>query len=164
MFLEEDFKPWLPTFRHSNPPVHSNSPADRRTSLAPSCKQPKKTDGQEFLERLADLSPNGFTVRFSQISTRLGLGAALNGRELSLLYEAALYAMLCYIAINGLGGCGSEIKPEREPHRMQLERDLMSARRKLCACAGWKGLPDFQKASAEGIFLKVFVTEDNLRP
>jgi len=87
-----------------------------------------KTDGQSFLDQLAGSSPDGFAVRFSRISTRLGLGVSLNGREVSLLYEAAFYATLCNIAFNGLGGCGGQVKPSREANRIDLEREFMAAR------------------------------------
>jgi hypothetical protein len=53
-----------------------------------------KTNGQDFLDQLAGSSSNGFQRRFSQISTRLGLAAVLDGSELNLLLEAALYATL----------------------------------------------------------------------
>ena len=87
-----------------------------------------KTDGQSFLDQLAGSAQNGFAVRFSRISTRLGLGVSLNGREVSLLYEAAFYATLCNIAFNGLGGCGGQVKPSREANRIDLEREFMAAR------------------------------------
>jgi hypothetical protein len=125
-------------------------------------KHPTKTNGQEFLQELADASSNTFTRRFSEIATRLDLGVLLEGHELSLLYEAALYSMMCYIAINGLGEAGGEIKPEAEGKRMNLERKFMAARDELYSSAGWKTLPISQKHPAERIFLNVFVTEDNL--
>jgi hypothetical protein len=119
-------------------------------------------DGQIFLDQLADSSSNGFQRRFSRISTGFGLGVVLDGDELSLLYEATFYATLCNIAFNGVGGCGGEIKPEREAHRMKLEREFMAARDTLRASAGWKCLSGCLMGSIQGIFLNVFVAEDNL--
>jgi hypothetical protein len=120
------------------------------------------TDGQSFLNQLANSSGNGFAVRFSRISTRLGLGVYLNGNEMSLLYEAAFYATLCNIAFNGLGGCGGMIKREKEQIRIGIEREFMAARDKLRASAGWKGLMPSQKESVRNIFLRVAVREDKL--
>jgi hypothetical protein len=121
-----------------------------------------KTDGQIFLDRLACSSAEGFKMRFSKISTRLGLGASFRGSELSLLYKSAFYAALCNIAFNGLGGCDGQIKPSREANRISLERKFMAAREKFWACAGWRALCAAQKESIHNIFLRVFLTEDNL--
>ena len=128
------------------------------------CQKPPrmKTDGQIFLDRLASSSAEGFKVRFSKISTRLGLGVSLRGTELSLLYRATFYAVLCNIAFNGVGGCRGQIKPNREANRISLERKFMAAREKFWACAGWRALPAAQKGSIRSIFLHVFLTEDNL--
>jgi hypothetical protein len=120
------------------------------------------TDGQSFLDQLANSSGNGFAVRFSRISTRLGLGVYLNGNEVSLLYEAAFYATLCNIAFNGLGGCGGKIKREKEQVRIGIEREFMTARNKLLATAGWQGLMPSQKESIRNIFLRVSVRVANL--
>jgi hypothetical protein len=121
-----------------------------------------KTDGHTFLESIAGSSTNKFKVRFSMISTRLELGAALEARELSLLYEAAFLATLCNISFNGLGGCGGEIKPEREMVRTTLEREFMAARARLLSCAGLKQLSATLRGSIERIFLSVLVSEENL--
>lgn len=124
--------------------------------------QHMKTDGQFFLDRLAGSSAAGFKLRFSKISTRLGLGVSLRGSELSLLYKAAFYAALCNIAFNGLGGCGGQIKPGREANRINLERKFMVSCGKLWTCQGWRALPATQKESIRNIFLNIFVTADNL--
>jgi len=121
-----------------------------------------KTDGQNFLDRLANSSAEGFEVRFSKISSGLDLGASLRGSELSLLYQAAFYSALCNIAFNGLGGCDGQIKPSRELNRLSLERKFMAARDKFWGCAGWRTLPATQRESIVSIFLHVFVIEDNL--
>ena len=121
-----------------------------------------KTDGQRFLDRLAASSTEGFELHFSKISSRLGLGVSLHGSELSLLYKAGFYAALCNIAFNGLGGCDGQIKPSREANRICLERKFMAARERFLACEGWRALPATHKESTLNIFLRVFVTEDNL--
>ncbi|SPE60593.1 hypothetical protein SBV1_460052 [Verrucomicrobia bacterium] len=121
-----------------------------------------KTSGQRFLDELGGPFPNGFETRFSRISTRLGLGAALDGHDLNLLWEAAFCATLCNIAFNGLGGCGGEIKPEREANRITLEGDFMGARNRFYDSAGWKSLSASPKRSIQGIFLSVLVREDQL--
>jgi hypothetical protein len=121
-----------------------------------------KTDGEDFLDQLAGPASNGFKRRFSQISTRLGLAAVLDGSELNLLFEAALHATLCNIALNGLGGCGGEIKPERETDRINLEREFMAARDRFWASTGWKSLAAQEKGSIQRIFLTVFVAGDKL--
>jgi hypothetical protein len=119
------------------------------------------TNGQSFLDQLANSSGNGFAVRFSRISTRLGLGVYLDGNEVSMLYEAAFYATLCNIAFNGLGGCGGKIKREKEQIRLGIEREFMAARARLWASAGWQGLTRSQQESVRNIFLRVAVREDN---
>ncbi len=121
-----------------------------------------KTDGHDFLERLANSSPNTFERGFAKVSKRLGLGASLDGGELNLLYEAAFYATLCNIAFNGLGGCEGEIKPEREPTRIKLEQGFMEARERFFKSRGWKNLNARRKGSLQRIFLKVFIQEENL--
>jgi hypothetical protein len=73
-----------------------------------------------------------------------------------------LYATFCNIAFNGLGGCCGEIKPEREAHRINLERHYMIARDRFHNSAGLEGLADFKKESIQRIFLNIFVVEDNL--
>ena len=120
------------------------------------------TSSRDFLEMLADCAPNSFERRFAAISTRLVLGEALNGHDLGLLYDAALDAALCCIAFNGWGGCGGEIRPEREFNRIKLEREFMIARDKCFASAGWKALATSQQEAVQRIFLNVFVAEENL--
>jgi hypothetical protein len=121
-----------------------------------------KTDGQIFLNRLAGPHSDGFALRFSRISTRLGLGVSLKGSEVSLLYKAAFYASLCNIAFNGLGGCGGQVKPSRESNRLILEWEFMAARNRFWICEGWQALTTIQKESIRNIFLQVQVSEDNL--
>jgi hypothetical protein len=119
-------------------------------------------DGYHFLQRLANSAPTAFERRFAKTSTRLGLGSSLRADELNLLYEAAFYATLCNIAFNGLGGCGGEIRPERESTRMKLERDFMAARDRFFECAGWKVLRKTVQVSVQRVFLSVFILEENL--
>ena len=137
---------------------------NRDVVAKPLGKIPMNTDGQAFLEHIAVSSTNKFEVRFSRISIRLDLGSALDAKELSLLYEAAFLATLCNIAFNGLGGCGGEIKPDRELVRIMLEREFMEARTRFERCAGRKQLTSIQQTSIEHIFLNVFVSEENLSP
>jgi hypothetical protein len=120
------------------------------------------TTGEEYLNELAGFPPKTFPSHFSNSATRLRLGMVLDRTELKWLYEAAFVAALCIIAINGLGGCGGRIKPEREPNRSRLEREFMAARDKLYACAGWKALPPFVRHPIQRLFLQIFVNEDNL--
>ncbi len=134
---------------------HAPEPLVHRTRLM-------KTEGHAFLESIAGFPTNKFKVRFSMISTRLELGAALKARELSLLYEAAFLATLCNISFNGLGGCGGEIKPDREVVRTMLEREFMAARARLWSCSGLKQLSATLRGSIERIFLSVQVSEENL--
>src|SRR5436190_21321714 len=119
-----------------------------------------KTDGQDFIERLASSSPNTFESRFARTSKRLGLGTSLNSEHLNLLYEAAFYTTLCNIAFNGLGGSDGEIKPERELTRIKLEQGFMRARDRFFASSGWKKLRKAVKASIQRIFLTVAVLEE----
>ena len=121
-------------------------------------------DGQAFLDRLATMSGEGFQARFSQISTRLGLGVALSAAELKTLYEAAYFAALCHIAFNGLGGCSGEIKPELEFNRIKVEQHFMASRDKLWASAKWQSLPMPMRAAIQRIFLRADVEEHNLSP
>ena len=121
-----------------------------------------KADGQDFLEQLASFPPNTFEGRFLKTSIHLGLGADLAADELSLLYRAAFRAALCNIAFNGLGGCDGQIKAEQEGSRVRLEREFMSARDRVYACAGWETLRQSQRQSIERILLQVRVEEKNL--
>ena len=91
------------------------------------------TTGEAYLNELAGFPPKTFPSHFSSSATRLRLGTFLDRTELKWLYEAAFVAALCNIAINGLGGCGGRIKPEREPNRSRLEREFMVARDRLYA-------------------------------
>ncbi len=70
--------------------------------------------------------------------------------------------MLCYIAINGLGGCRGEIKPEQEATRSRLEQEFMASGDKCYVTTGWKSLAVEQKAALDRILLKVFVADENL--
>ena len=120
------------------------------------------TTGEEYLNELAGFPPKTFPSHFSSRATRLRLGTALNRTELKWLYEAAFVAALCNIAINGLGGCGGRIKPEREPNRSRLEREFMVARDKLYASAGWQALRPLVRHPIQTVFLRISVNEDNL--
>ena len=120
------------------------------------------TTGEEYLNELAGFPPRTFPRHFSSSATRLRLGTVLDRTELKWLYEAAFAAALCNIAINGLGGCGGRIKPEREPNRSRLEREFMAARDKLYACAGWQALPPIVKHPIQRMFLRISVNEDKL--
>src|SRR6266403_595513 len=100
------------------------------------------TDGQVFLDRLASSSSIAFEVSFAATATRHGLGLALNSDELRLLCAAALCAAWCNIAFNGLGGYKGEIRSDREPNRMILERKFMAARGEFCASVGWESLAE----------------------
>ena len=120
------------------------------------------TTGEEYLNELAGFPPRTFPSHFSCSATRLRLGTVLDRTELKWLYEAAFAAALCNIAINGLGGCGGRIKPEREPNRRRLEKDFMAARDRLYACAGWQALSPFVRHSIQSTFLRVSVNEDKL--
>jgi hypothetical protein len=120
------------------------------------------TTGEEYLKELAGFPPKTFPSHFSSRAAQLHLGAVLDRTELKWLYEAAFAATLCNIAINGLGGCGGRIKPEREPNRRRLEREFMAARDKFYACAGWQALPPLVRHPIQRMFLRVFVSEDKL--
>jgi len=120
------------------------------------------TTGEAYLNELAGFPPKTFPSHFSSSATRLRLGTFLDRTELKWLYEAAFVAALCNIAINGLGGCGGRIKPEREPNRRRLEQEFMAARDKLYASAGWRALPPFVRHPIQRIFLRISVNEENL--
>ena len=115
-----------------------------------------------YLEQLACSARNGFEKRFSDIALNLCLDDRLSEHELGLLYEATTYATFCNIAFNGLGGCGGEIKPKQEAHRINLERTFMKARADFCASPGWGALRNCTKEAVQRIFLNVFVADDNL--
>jgi hypothetical protein len=120
------------------------------------------TTGEAYLNELAGFPTKTFPSHFSGSATRLRLGTVLNRTELKWLYEAAFVAALCNIAINGLGGCGGRIKPEREPNRRRLEKEFMVARDKLYASAGWQALPPLVRQPIQRIFLRISVNEENL--
>jgi len=120
------------------------------------------TDGQGFLERLVNTSPNKFDGKFAETSKQLGLGGLLTAEELNLLYEAAFYSTLCNIAFNGLGGCQGIIKPERESTRIKLEQGFMAARERFSASRGWKKLHAQAKGSIQRVFLNLSIFEENL--
>jgi hypothetical protein len=120
------------------------------------------TTGENYLNELAGFPPRTFPSHFAGSATRLRLGTVLDRTELKWLYEAAFLAALCNIAINGLGGCGGRIKPEREPNRRRLEREFMAARDKLYATVGWQALPPFVRHPVQTVFLRISVNENNL--
>lgn len=119
-------------------------------------------NGHRFLALLVGRGTTGFSNNFARICRRLGLGGLLTADELKQLYAAALFGTLCSIAFNGLGGCGGEIRPEMEFRRIVLERDFMEAKADLFATAGWRALNRELKKSAERIFLRVVVDDQNL--
>jgi|SRR5579862_6774855 len=119
-------------------------------------------DSQEFFEELASCSRTGFKSKFGRVARRLGLNDGLNRSEISRLYEAAFLAALCNISFNGLGGCGGEIRPDRELTRRRLEQSYMDACNIFYKCSGWKALTARQKKSIRSIFLSVSVSEENL--
>jgi hypothetical protein len=120
------------------------------------------TDGQAFLNHISDVSDNKFEIRFSRISTRLELGAALSASELSLLYEAAFLATICNISINGLTGVAEANSSDRERVRVRLEWEFMEARNRFFACPGVRALAAPQIESIQRIFLNVVVSEENI--
>jgi len=104
----------------------------------------------------------GFQRRYDGVCSKLSLAEHLTIQELGFLCVAAYYAVLCNIAFNGLGGCKGEIKPERELHRIGLERGFMTARDRVYGADGWKDVPEFTRISVKKLLLKVSVLEDNL--
>ena len=119
-------------------------------------------DSQDFSEELANCPGQGFKGKFGQITRRLRLHSGLSRSELSCLYDAAFLAALCNIAFNGLGGCGGEIRPEKERTRCRLEQAFMEARTSFYSCTGWKRLPAGRKKSINRVFLTVKVADENL--
>jgi hypothetical protein len=95
-------------------------------------------------------------------SHRLDVRELFNRGELDRLYRATYYANLCNIAMNGLGGCQGQIKPEREQNRIKLEQAFMAARDDFYRTSGWKKLPPHLKTAICGVFLLVEVAEDRL--
>jgi hypothetical protein len=122
-----------------------------------------KQNGQQFLEELSGFPPNTFQATFSKTSERFGLGAALNCRELRLLYRAAYQAALCNIAMNGLGAHGGRVIGHgREADRTGLEIEFMSARERFFSSRGWKNLPAAQRGTIQQGLLRVVVRPENL--
>ena len=119
-------------------------------------------DSQDFSEELAHGLGTGFKGKFGQVSRRLALRAGLSRSELACLYDAAFLAALCNIAFNGLGGCGGEIRPEKEPMRRRLEQGFMEARTNFYACPGWKRLTAARKKAVNTVFLTVAIADENL--
>ena len=103
-----------------------------------------------------------FVGKFVHASCRLGLSPFLTRGELNALYQAAFAAALCNIAINGLGGCNGQIKPEREQNRIKLERAYMRARNGFYETDGWKALSRQLKGAVQRAFLRVEVAESRL--
>jgi hypothetical protein len=121
-----------------------------------------KNYAQAFLNELAGLPPDTFESRFSTSSTALGLGAVLDRNELTLLYETAFCASLCYHAINGLGQYEGKINAEGEPNRIKLESEFLVARDAFFASAGWQTLSTSEQAAIQARFLSVSVADDKL--
>ena len=120
------------------------------------------TSGQEFLGLLAGFPKNTSECVLARSATRLELGIELDRDELALLFDAALRASVCYIAFNGLGGCRGKIKPEREVHRIQLERDFMAGRDTFFTTSGWQSLLRARKTLIHSAFLEIVVRADRL--
>jgi hypothetical protein len=120
------------------------------------------TSGQQFLKLLGIFPEKTFEGAFTNSSTRLGLGALFDGDALALLFDAAFRARLCNIAFNGLGGCRGQIKPERELHRIHLEREFMVARDAFQATAGWQAFSEAQRWLVQSAFFHISVGEVKL--
>src|SRR5581483_7452465 len=121
-----------------------------------------KNDGQTFLAQLASLPRDSFESRFAEVSTRLGLDAVLNRNELTLLYEAALRATLCNVALNSLTRRNLILDVKDETTRIESETDFMFAREIFYASAGWQNLPASGQAAIQKAFLDVSVADDQL--
>jgi hypothetical protein len=121
-----------------------------------------KTDGQQFLEELAQFPRETFDHRFANTSAGLGLGELFNRNELKLLYEASLRALMCNLAINGIGAPNGQVRPEDETERRQLEQEFMQARELFYASPGWQNLGPCAKAPIDDHLLSVFVLDDRL--
>lgn len=119
-------------------------------------------DGYEFFEDPSGYSREAFRTRFEQTVRRLRLKNGLRREELNRLSEAAFLGALCNIALNGLGGCAGEIRPENERVRRDLESAYMDACQNFYLSSGWKKLPAAQKESIRAVFLSVVVEERNL--
>jgi hypothetical protein len=123
-----------------------------------------KTKGQEYIEQLAGFPPRTFESKFSRIAAELHLATTMDKTELECLFTAALLAIWCNTAFNGLGGCGGIIKPDRETNRIRLEREFMAGCDRLYASAGWKALPPSVHNPIQARLLHVSVHEGNLMP
>jgi hypothetical protein len=121
-----------------------------------------KTEGEKFLQRLSNPEHTSFDHRFAAICYGLDLGALLSTADLILLHDAALFALLCNISFNGLGGSGGAITPDPELHRIELERKYMDARRQFLDSEGWQFLPESKQGAIKEIFLNAFVADYNL--
>ena len=121
-----------------------------------------EADGYEFSEELTGCSRQAFRTKFGRTARRLGLSNRLKREELNRLAEAAFLAALCNVALNGLGGCEGDIRPENEPVRRDLEGAYMNACQNFYASPGWGKLPAAQKESLRAVFLTVAVEERNL--
>ena len=119
-------------------------------------------DGQSFLDQLAAFPPDSFENRFSLVAGRLGLAAALERNELTLLFDAAYGATLCNIALNGIGLKGGAILAKNEHERSRLEHEFLVARDVLFASPGWQGLARPEQLALSKIFLTVLVTPEKL--
>jgi hypothetical protein len=121
-----------------------------------------RTDGQKFIDLLAVFPPSTFESTFSSTCNRLELGESLSPEDLTLLFEAAICAALCNIALNGRGGCGGRISPQAERNRIRLERKFMSACKAFWTCDGGRNLSRAKKSEIQHFILRVEVQEENL--
>jgi hypothetical protein len=119
-------------------------------------------DGQVFLDELSVFPHHSFENRFSLQANLLKLGPVLRRAELVTLFEATFAAILCNVALNGRGGCGGAIKPERELNRTKLECRFMEIRGRFYATSGYHVLSVTQKSLVHKHFLTVTVAEENL--
>ena len=119
-------------------------------------------ESQEFLDAVPRSIPVSFERRLDRLAARLGLERALVPEELRTLYQAAFWAAVCNIALNGWGGCGGQIKSDREYHRVFLEHAFMETRDRLFATRGWRRLPRCRQGEVRRIFLTVRVADENL--
>lgn len=104
----------------------------------------------------------GFRRRFEVLSRGLSLAEYLTDHELGVFCLAAYYATLCNIAFNGLGGCRGRIRPERERHRIGLERAFMHVRERVYQCTGWRRLPIATREAITRSLFTVCVADNNL--